>query len=313
MSSASVEVLVLETNTTATPSLYPQELSASSYDLPNLQATGSGTTNSQRPVSGISNTIRFFPSNSGADSDSSSNVMLQLQKVLSSLKLASLHSSLGLYKQARVKSGELCPICLSDIASEDGNVYNISGCSHKFHEECISRWKKEQARCPLCRGHLSDEGGEIAVEQQVHSLGGTWDIFLNLLHENQNPLIVREKISNILLAPFGLAWTLAVIALLLLFEVLCLCIFSPVVLVQVIFELCREHLSHRDCSKTLAVVAYTILVAVCLILPALAFLTVQLPFFTVNALDFCFQVFRCHKRWKDAFPYIANRTVLNFL
>jgi len=77
MSSASVEVLVLETNTTATPSLYPQELSASSYDLPNLQATGSGTTNSQRPVSGISNTICFLPSNYGADSDASANVMLQ--------------------------------------------------------------------------------------------------------------------------------------------------------------------------------------------------------------------------------------------
>jgi len=213
-----------------------------------------------------------------------------------------------------VKSGELCPICLNDIRSEDGNVYYISGCSHKFHEECINRWKKEQARCPLCRGHLSDEGGEIAVVQQVHSSEGKWDIFLNLLYQNRNPLTLREKISNIIFAPFGLAWVLAIIALLLIFEALCFCIFSPVVLVQVIIELCRNRVtSHRDCFETLAVVAYTILVAVCHILPTIAFLIVQLPFFTVNALDVCFQVFRCEKRWKDAFPYIANLTVLNLL
>jgi len=213
-----------------------------------------------------------------------------------------------------VKSGELCAICLDDIRNEDGNVYSVSGCSHKFHEECISRWKKVQARCPLCRGHLSDELGEISGVQQVRSSESTWDIFLNLLIENQNQLILREKMCNIPLSPFGLAWVLAIIALLLILEFVCLCIFSPIVLAQVIFELFRDHInSNREFCETLAIVVYTILVAVCLILPALAFLTAQLPFLVVIALDFCFQVFRCKKRWKDAFPYIANRTVLNFL
>jgi len=59
-----------------------------------------------------------------------------------------------------MEAGELCPICLDDIQSEDGNAYSIFACKHKFHEECLSRWKKEQASCPLCRGCLPDELGE---------------------------------------------------------------------------------------------------------------------------------------------------------
>ena len=52
------------------------------------------------------------------------------------------------------ESNAYCPICMSDIASEDGNPpqnpYTLE-CTHTFHEDCINLWFVESPACPVCR------------------------------------------------------------------------------------------------------------------------------------------------------------------
>lgn len=40
-----------------------------------------------------------------------------------------------------------CSICFIDI--ENINMHETK-CKHKFHNECINKWKEEKNTCPLC-------------------------------------------------------------------------------------------------------------------------------------------------------------------
>jgi len=47
----------------------------------------------------------------------------------------------------------LCNICLED---HNNKVNWISlSCSHKFHHECITAWKEENKKCPICNTQIS--------------------------------------------------------------------------------------------------------------------------------------------------------------
>lgn len=52
------------------------------------------------------------------------------------------------------ESNAYCPICMNDIAPEDGNPpqnpYTLE-CTHTFHEDCINLWFLESPACPVCR------------------------------------------------------------------------------------------------------------------------------------------------------------------
>ncbi|CAL7937719.1 unnamed protein product [Xylocopa violacea] len=50
-----------------------------------------------------------------------------------------------------------CPICLSPLTR--GSKCVLRNCKHKFHRDCIQRWKSEacgvQALCPICRSPIT--------------------------------------------------------------------------------------------------------------------------------------------------------------
>jgi hypothetical protein len=46
-----------------------------------------------------------------------------------------------------------CCICLSLF--EEGDILNITKCSHVYHFSCLSQWKKKQMSCPYCRCEIA--------------------------------------------------------------------------------------------------------------------------------------------------------------
>ncbi|KAI9604623.1 hypothetical protein KEM48_002377 [Puccinia striiformis f. sp. tritici PST-130] len=45
-----------------------------------------------------------------------------------------------------------CAICLESLENrQHGEVKKRTNCSHFFHEDCVSKWAKKGATCPLCR------------------------------------------------------------------------------------------------------------------------------------------------------------------
>lgn len=47
-------------------------------------------------------------------------------------------------------STEECAICLCSLTDPMKHVEKLS-CTHNFHEECITEWKKRSSTCPMCR------------------------------------------------------------------------------------------------------------------------------------------------------------------
>ncbi|GJN28410.1 hypothetical protein PR202_gb16528 [Eleusine coracana subsp. coracana] len=45
-----------------------------------------------------------------------------------------------------------CVVCLTDYDAED--KLRAMPCAHAFHEQCIFRWLRRNAACPLCRHEL---------------------------------------------------------------------------------------------------------------------------------------------------------------
>ena len=42
-----------------------------------------------------------------------------------------------------------CPICLEDYY--EGAVLRHLLCRHSFHRDCLDRWLKHKATCPICQ------------------------------------------------------------------------------------------------------------------------------------------------------------------
>ncbi|KAJ4957755.1 hypothetical protein NE237_024866 [Protea cynaroides] len=59
----------------------------------------------------------------------------------------------------RMISGEdaVCCICLAKYA--DNDELRELPCSHFFHMECVDKWLKINALCPLCKSEVSENGG----------------------------------------------------------------------------------------------------------------------------------------------------------
>mmetsp|Transcript_24100 Transcript_24100/g.29929 ORF Transcript_24100/g.29929 Transcript_24100/m.29929 type:complete len:133 (+) Transcript_24100:552-950(+) len=46
-----------------------------------------------------------------------------------------------------------CAICCASL--KEAQLFVMPGlCQHRFHKECIFKWLKKEARCPLCRTDL---------------------------------------------------------------------------------------------------------------------------------------------------------------
>jgi len=51
--------------------------------------------------------------------------------------------------QEEVDDGKECAICLIEMREEEKTV--LLDCMHRFHERCVTNWKKKQNNCPTCR------------------------------------------------------------------------------------------------------------------------------------------------------------------
>ncbi|EPS68702.1 hypothetical protein M569_06065, partial [Genlisea aurea] len=47
------------------------------------------------------------------------------------------------------KDAEECVICCSKF--EQGNKLIALPCLHQYHEECITKWLKDNKKCPVCQ------------------------------------------------------------------------------------------------------------------------------------------------------------------
>ncbi|EEC75226.1 hypothetical protein OsI_11495 [Oryza sativa Indica Group] len=68
---------------------------------------------------------------------------------------------------------EECAVCIGEL--RDGDTGRLlPRCGHRFHAECVDKWFRSHATCPLCRAAVAaadgDSGGEadtkVAVVQQ---------------------------------------------------------------------------------------------------------------------------------------------------
>lgn len=53
-----------------------------------------------------------------------------------------------------------CLICLDDF--EEGMTIHTLPCSHQFMAECIGTWLAQQARCPVCKQRIEEEGPSVS-------------------------------------------------------------------------------------------------------------------------------------------------------
>lgn len=52
--------------------------------------------------------------------------------------------------------GTICSICIEDIKQSDNNCRELI-CSHKYCDECISKWLSTNKRCPVCNIDLDEK------------------------------------------------------------------------------------------------------------------------------------------------------------
>nr|CAN70534.1 hypothetical protein VITISV_010222 [Vitis vinifera] len=66
----------------------------------------------------------------------------------------------GTKKKSASLSGEdvVCCICLGNYADNE-ELRELPCCSHFFHVECVDKWLKIKARCPLCQSEHVGAGG----------------------------------------------------------------------------------------------------------------------------------------------------------
>jgi hypothetical protein len=47
-----------------------------------------------------------------------------------------------------------CPICLEKFVDIECDIFALKVCSHKYCEECITTWCKDNKICPICKNDL---------------------------------------------------------------------------------------------------------------------------------------------------------------
>ncbi|KAF8765901.1 hypothetical protein HU200_008052 [Digitaria exilis] len=81
---------------------------------------------------------------------------------------ASSEAMQGLREVAAPMNGSdcCCAICFHDMDAGDVKLRAMP-CSHVFHQDCIFKWLRRSAACPLCRHQLPTEAAAAAEEEEV--------------------------------------------------------------------------------------------------------------------------------------------------
>lgn len=51
--------------------------------------------------------------------------------------------------------GKRCPICLDYFGS--GDMLRVMPCKHKYHKDCLDKWLKIKATCPICNLNIKGD------------------------------------------------------------------------------------------------------------------------------------------------------------
>jgi hypothetical protein len=70
------------------------------------------------------------------------------------VSMLNLNSKTELLTATDTDTGENCSICSSNYTTNQ-IIRKITGCSHKFHQECVDRWFATNSTCPICRINLN--------------------------------------------------------------------------------------------------------------------------------------------------------------
>ncbi|XP_028779345.1 E3 ubiquitin-protein ligase At1g63170 isoform X2 [Neltuma alba] len=72
-------------------------------------------------------------------------------------------------EKERLISGEDAACCICLIMYEDNDELRELACSHLFHKDCVDKWLKINALCPLCKGEVGEvenaRGSSGSVEE----------------------------------------------------------------------------------------------------------------------------------------------------
>ena len=72
----------------------------------------------------------------------------------------------------RLSSWQICCICLTRYM-DDEELRELP-CTHFFHAECVDRWLKINATCPLCKFEIC-EREENTTPSETHPANETWN------------------------------------------------------------------------------------------------------------------------------------------
>ena len=62
---------------------------------------------------------------------------------------------------------QLCCICLAAYA--DNEELRELPCSHLFHTECVDKWLKINASCPLCKLEIREDRSKLVPNDRNNS------------------------------------------------------------------------------------------------------------------------------------------------
>jgi len=261
----------------------------------------------QRRISSSIELISMFDGRSSSSSFSVSQVISRI--VLSSVSVG-MEASCFYYpgtssssnnqntssNQTRDSVETLCAICLQTMDEEMGGLYTVTGCSHVYHKQCISRWTKNSRKCPCCRGPLADDLG----------------LTLSGLHSVVNNEVMQEMtragfLENVIFSPIGVAWPICLVFLFLVFETACFGFFIPLVLLMSLYVIFQEE------SQNIAS-CICLVIVLCLMFPPvtvmlLSCFILQVFYILYRTVAFYVNVFSCKMRWRSANIFIINRTV----
>jgi len=114
------------------------------------------------PVSSILSTVTAF-------SESGANGARRLRKASWDPLGATLEfksepraKPLSTEQRRKITSNLVCGICIDDLDSKES--FMIWSCGHRFHRDCLEKWKRIKATCPYCRAKISG-GPSTEVKQ----------------------------------------------------------------------------------------------------------------------------------------------------
>lgn len=116
------------------------------------------------PVSSILSTVT-------AISDTGSHGVRRLRKAswdplgaTAEVKVEARSKPLSTEQRRKITSNLVCGICIEDLDSKES--YMIWACGHRFHRDCLEKWKRIKATCPYCRAKISGGPSSPEVKQQ---------------------------------------------------------------------------------------------------------------------------------------------------